>query len=241
MRIAVLSDIHGNLEAFTQVLADIKKAGVDAMVCLGDNIGYGPDPEAVIQLLRKEDIPSVMGNHDLALADDAYLAWFNQLAQKSLALTRVCLSQESIDYCSALPMTRVVEGCLCVHGCPPDSAMTYIFEPSHYELGLIMDSLDQDICFIGHTHLLELYHYDGREIHQSPLGEEKIRLNHTDRYLVNVGSVGQPRDADRQAKYVIYNVRERFLEVRFVPYDIAKTASKILEQGWPEYHARRLW
>jgi predicted phosphodiesterase len=223
------------------VLADIKKAGVDAMVCLGDNIGYGPDPEKVIQLLRKEEIPSVMGNHDLALADDAYLAWFNQLAQKSLVLTRDCLSQESIDYCSTLPMNRVVEGCLCVHGCPPDSAMTYIFEPSHYELGLIMDSLDQDICFIGHTHLLELYRYDGRKIHQSELGEDKIRLNHTDRYLVNVGSVGQPRDANRQAKYVIYNVQERFLEVRFVPYDIAKTASKILEQGWPEYHARRLW
>lgn len=241
MRIAIISDIHGNLEAFKQVLADIKKAGVDGVFCLGDNVGYGPEPEAVVQLLRQEQIPSVMGNHDLALADDAYLTWFNQLAQQSLILTRDCMSTESLEYCKTLPMNRVVDNCLCVHGCPPDSAMTYIFEPSHYELGLIIESLEQDICFIGHTHLLELYRYDGRKIHQNVLGEEKIRLNHTDRYLINVGSVGQPRDEDRQAKYVIYNVRERFLEVRFVRYDIAVTANKILELGWPEYHARRLW
>jgi len=241
MRLAVISDIHGNFEAFKEVLADIQKARVDRIVCLGDNVGYGPEPEAVVNRMGELDWPCVKGNHELALENETVLGWFNFLAQESLVKTKKMLSDESLAYGRSLPANLVVEGCLCVHGCPPDSILTYIIELGEKELVRVFQDMEQEICFVGHTHMLGLIRFDGRQVFSSPLSGE-TGLDRDCRYIVNVGAVGQPRDGlNNRAKYVIYDTSAGRLEVRFVPYDIAVTAGKIIKLGLPEFHARRLW
>ena len=240
MRLAVISDIHGNMEAFLKTLADIDSAAVDQVVCLGDNIGYGPDPEEVVRLVRERRIPCVMGNHELSLVSPKYLEWFNALARQSLVLTRECLSESSMEYIRELPMNMVVGECLCVHGCPPDSAMTYIIELSTRELRARFEAMEQRICFVGHTHILGLYRFDGFHVHTESLGRDLVKLMPDNLYIVNVGGLGQPRDSNLDAKYVIYDDEAGTFEVRFVPYDSLTTANKILEKGWPRLHARRL-
>lgn len=241
MKLAIISDIHGNLEAFNRVLDDLYDANVDACLSLGDNVGYGPEPEQVVDLIKKENIPSVLGNHELAIVQPEFLSWFNALAQKTIMLTAGLLSPEAIDYCRQIPKTMERHKALFVHGCPPDSVLFYIFEQDDLELKRIFWSMSQNICFVGHTHLLEIIEYDGKKIHKNPIGQTQMYLEPTHQYIINVGSVGQPRDPfSKDAKYVIWDPGANLLEVRFVPYNAKVTADKILALGWPEFLARRL-
>jgi predicted phosphodiesterase len=241
MRLAILSDIHGNLEAFKEVLADMAEANIDEAVCLGDNIGYGPEPDEVVKLLREQAIPSVMGNHELSLVDPEYLSWMNPSAQKSLILTAQLLSADTIEYLKTLPPAIPFHGSLCVHGCPPDSVTTYLFELSRKVLKELFLAMPEKVCFVGHTHDLEIFTFDGQKVKGAPLREGVVKLDQENQYLINIGSVGQPRDGNNNAKYVIWDNESGTLEVRFVPYDIATTAEKILKLGFPEFNADRLW
>ena len=112
MRIAVLSDVHGNLEALREVLADIDRSRTDAVLCLGDNIGYGPEPEAVVESIRERGIPCVMGNHELGLVDETYLDWFNTSARLSLLLTRELISSDTLEYMRRLQPSLSFQACL---------------------------------------------------------------------------------------------------------------------------------
>jgi predicted phosphodiesterase len=241
MRLAVISDIHGNLEAFLRVLEDILATRVDMTVCLGDNVGYGPEPELVVRQIRDLEIPCVIGNHELALVDSRYLDWFNSLAQQSIALTSKLVSPNTLEYCRGLPKAMTINECLCVHGCPPDSALTYIFEPSIGELIKIMQRMTERMCFVGHTHSLEIFEYNGLTINNTTIKTQNVHLTADHKYIINVGSVGQPRDGSNSAKYVIWDDESQDLEIRFVAYDIAATADKILRLGWPRFLADRLW
>jgi predicted phosphodiesterase len=241
MRLAVISDIHGNLEAFEEVLKDIDDQEVDAGVCLGDNVGYGPEPEDVVRLIRRLGIPCVMGNHELAVLDHHYLEWFNPEAQRSILLTEQLISYETVSYIESLEASMVYHGCLCVHGCPPDSVTTYIFEPMKRELQRIFEATPEQMCFVGHTHDLEIIHYDGQGVSCRKLFEGPFQLSAKDKYIINVGSVGQPRDGNNNAKYVIWDDESQVLEVRFVPYNIGATAERILQLGFPKFNAIRLW
>jgi len=122
MRIAILSDIHGNLEALEQVLEDLDRQRPDSVVCLGDNVGYGPNPEEVLNIVRERRMPCVMGNHELGVVDAQYLGWFNPLARTSLLVTRQLLSSSSLEYIRDLKPFLIHEEGLFVHGCPPDSS-----------------------------------------------------------------------------------------------------------------------
>ncbi len=241
MRLAIISDIHGNLEALRAVLADLGGQAVDQVGCLGDSIGYGPEPEAVVDILRRRGIPSVMGNHELGLADPSSLAWFNPSARQSLLRTAELLSPETMEYNKGLPRSLVLGGCRLVHGCPPESVTRYLFELSRAALISAMNAVDEPICFVGHTHTLALVSLRDKRLDIRDLGRERVVLGREARHLVNAGSVGQPRDGDNNAKYVIWDDQERLLEVRFVPYDIAATVRGILERGLPEFNAERLW
>jgi predicted phosphodiesterase len=241
MRLAIISDIHGNLEAFKEVLADIDRSQIDGLACLGDNIGYGPDSERVIELVRERDIPSVMGNHELAVVDVKCLDWMNATARKSLVMTHERLSENSIDYIRTLPPAMTYHGSLCVHGCPPDSVVTYLFQLSRAQLKEAFLAMEERVCFLGHTHDLLIISFDGDEVIQASLGNGIVSLHKDHQYIINVGSVGQPRDSNNHAKYVIWDTASESIEVRFVPYDIAATANKIIELGFPEFDARRLW
>jgi len=241
MRLAVLSDIHGNLEAFREVLDDLDCQQVDIVVSLGDNIGYGPEPEAVLRLLRARRIPSICGNHEKGIADPSFLSWFNNSARRSLDITRELLSDESILFSTTLKPTLVVNGCLLVHGCPPDSINTYLFELSDEQVKDLIVAMEQSLCFVGHTHELSLASFDGKEVRRSDLEEGFSYLPEGWKFIINTGSVGQPRDRDKRAKAVIWDDVSRLLEVRCVPYDIAKTAQRILDLGFPDINAKRLW
>lgn len=241
MRLAIISDIHGNLEAFRQVLKDIDASSVDDVACLGDNIGYGPDPEEVVRLLRSRSIASVMGNHELAVLDEACLMKMNPSARRSLLLTKALLSKETLEYIKGLKASMAFHGSLCVHGYPPDSVTTYLFQASETALRQTFLAMKERICFVGHTHDLRLIRFDGENVTWDSLRQGKASLDKDLQYIVNVGSVGQPRDGNNHAKYVIWEPASSTLEVRFIPYDIGATAEKILALGFPEFNARRLW
>jgi len=241
MRVAVMSDIHGNLEAFKAVLADIDNGQVEDIVCLGDNVGYGPEPEAVIQLIRQRDIPCVLGNHELVLTQPRLSHRMNPSAQEAAVITRKLLSPAAIRYSQDLQPAMTFRGALCVHGCPPDSVTTYLFAVSTTHLRRLFRAMDEKICFAGHTHDLEIISFDGENVSRNRLDRGLVDLHKEIQYIINVGSVGQPRDGNNKAKYLIWDTDLATIDVRFIPYDIAKTADKILELGFPEYNATRLW
>lgn len=241
MRWAIISDIHGNLEAFRQVLADIDRSRVDGIACMGDNIGYGPEPEEVVNVVRNRNIPCVMGNHELAVVDPESLKWMNSTARRSILLTLDLISPETVEYIRNMKPSMGFHQALCVHGCPPDSVTTYLHEASQARFNKLFRDMKERICFVGHTHDLEIISFDGTGVTRDRLPEGSARLAWDRQYIISVGSVGQPRDGNNNAKYVIWDDSSSSVEVRFVAYDIAATAGKIRALGFPEYNAIRLW
>ena len=241
MRIAIISDIHGNMDAFQQVLIDINKNCIDAVFCLGDNIGYGPEPEEVLRILKEETIPSVLGNHEMACINCSMLEWFNPAASESLKKTIQMLSPGSVKFIAGLKKSMVCHGCRFVHGFPPDSPTIYLFQVSRKNIFRFMSQMKERICFIGHTHELRIIEFDGEKCIPYLLKMGITKLKGQCRYIVNVGSVGQPRDGDNRAKYVIWDTDGDIIEVRFVRYDIEKVVRKIIAAGLPEVHAKKLW
>jgi predicted phosphodiesterase len=241
MRLAVISDIHGNLDAFNQVLADIDRSKVDEIICLGDNIGYGPEPDQVIKTVQARRISSVIGNHELAVIQPKFLKWFNPVARKSIQKSLPLLSERSLSYISKQKSFFVAHGCRFVHGFPPDSALIYMFQVSEHRKRLALKNMRENVCFVGHTHMLEMIRYDGLSCDTKSLNEGITDLEYEEKYIFNIGSVGQPRDGDNRAKYAIWDVSDHTLEIRSVPYDIGSVVDKMKKAGLPEAHARRLW
>ena len=239
-KLAIVSDIHGNRDALEEVLKDIEALSVAQIFSLGDNIGYGPEPEAVIQMLQDRNIPSVLGNHELAVTDASELDWFNPVARESLLKTIDMLSAASIERIHQFPYCRVEDDYRFVHGFPPDSPVIYQFQVSDDDLVKTFSELQEHIFFTGHTHYPEIVEYDADAIQKYKLGRKTLTLKTGARYIINVGSVGQPRDGDNNAKYVLFDTAAQTVELRYVPYDIESTVQKILDAGLPEAHALRL-
>jgi len=240
-RIAVMSDIHGNLEAFHSVLADIDAQQLERIVNLGDIVGYGPEPEACVQLLRQRGIATVLGNHEHGLVEASARNWFNPQAKKALDRTRALISDDTLMYFRTLPRTLTVEGALFVHGCPPGLVSKYLYELDINALRETFALYDNTLCFVGHTHELELISLVNGDVARKDLGKGVCALDPANRHLINAGSVGQPRDGDNKAKYIVWEPAAARLEVRYVAYDIAKTAARIMEVGLPTVYADRLW
>ena len=241
MKTAIISDIHGNLEALTAVLSDIDQTNITKIICLGDCIGYGPESEEVLVEMRRRNIPTIIGNHEMAVCDSRYLNWFNPHAQMSVKKAIATLSDDSVEMIKNLPTSIVAEACRYVHGYPPDDTRDYLFQKMPNQLIRTFKAMEERICFVGHTHDLELVHFDGRQIERQVLDEGKTTLLPELQYLINVGSVGQPRDGSNHAKYVVYDAESHQIDVRFITYDIAATVKKIKAAGLPESHANRLW
>ena len=239
-KIAVLSDIHSNRDAFDEVLRDIGSLGITAIFSLGDNIGYGPEPEAVIDCLTERGIPSVLGNHELAVTDPSELDWFNPVARESLRKTVAMLSEQAIDRIHQFPYCRVQDTCRFVHGFPPDSPVIYQFQVTAEELAETFAALPEQIFFTGHTHYPEIIESLDGHIERSEFYRGIRQMDPQGRYIVNVGSVGQPRDGNNNAKYVVFDPEALTVELRYVPYDVEAVVAKILAAGLPESHATRL-
>jgi diadenosine tetraphosphatase ApaH/serine/threonine PP2A family protein phosphatase len=228
------------MEAFQAAVVDIGASRIDTIISLGDNIGYGPESEEVTQLIREYNIPSVMGNHELGLIDRTYLKNFNPTARKSLNKTASQLSDSSNRYIRKLKFYLVKYGMRFVHGFPPDSVITYQFLVSDADVRKAFRKFDENISFTGHSHYLELIDSDGENLTRRPLAREIVHLDREHRYIINVGSVGQPRDGDKHAKYAVMDTDAYTIEIKYVEYDVMKTVKKILKAGFPATNARRL-
>ncbi len=245
MRLAILSDIHGNLEALTAVLADLDAQGPDATYCLGDTVGYGPDPEACVALVRERGIASVMGNHEHAMGSEHNKRWFNPKPRMALDITESMLSPGALAWCRSLPRDLVVdtpEGpCRLVHGFPPRNLHLYLYQVRDRNLRRGFDNCSESVIFVGHTHDLSRVTFDGHDTRRRSLSGGVTRLDPALRHMVNVGSVGQPRDdIDKSAKYALWDSAAHTVDMRFVPYDAAPTARKIIAAGIPRTYAERL-
>jgi diadenosine tetraphosphatase ApaH/serine/threonine PP2A family protein phosphatase len=204
-------------------------------------IGYGPDPEDIVSIIREREIPTIMGNHELILVDPHYLEWFNPLARESIKKTIPKLSKDSINFITHMQKYITSNGAHFVHGFPPDSALTYLFQIEEPAFCDTFENMQENICFVGHTHKLEIVSYSGGAVIRGPLKKGILNLNDDKKYIINAGSVGQPRDGNNNAKYLIWDTTENTIEVRYIPYHIAKVTNKIIDAGLPEAHAHRLW
>lgn len=241
MRLAVIADIHGNYQALQAVLADMDGIGVDAVVSLGDNIGYGPEPEEVVRALMERDVPSVIGNHELALHSRSSFLRLNPVPRISLEITRQLMSAETLAYCLSLPVYLVRHGARFVHGCPPESVTTYLWNPSDTRLARIFASFAEPFCFFGHTHDLACYVAHGQHCQMEEAALKTRVLAPDCRYVINPGSAGQPRDDfNNQAKYGIWDQDGHTFAQRAVPYDVEKTVSLLKERNFPRSNADRL-
>ncbi|NLX19815.1 MAG: metallophosphoesterase [Desulfobulbus sp.] len=242
MKVAILADIHGNFQALKAVLADISRLSVDRIFSLGDNIGYGPEPEEVVQSLIRNGVHSVMGNHELGLASSSYSARFHVTARDSLHLTRSLLSAASLAWLTSLPAFSVWEDTRFVHGCPPESMTVYLFNPSETRLQRVFAAYPESICFAGHIHDLAWHRMENGAVTSSPLPLGRSDLTGQGRHLFLCGSVGQPRDMfNWHAKYVLWDQAAATIEVRDVEYDVQTTVQLLKERGFPGSNAKRLF
>lgn len=232
VRRAIVSDIHGNLEALTTVLADIQSQGCSQVICLGDIVGYGPEPNACIDLARNFDA-TILGNHDLAALFDP--EGFSNSAEQAILWTRKQLesgdSQERclarLDFLANLPRTRREGNLLFVHGSVRNPINEYVFPEDIYN-GRKMEklfSMIQRVCFQGHTHVPGIFRSDMSFQRPEEFGH-KVELT-GEKAMINVGSVGQPRDGDWRSCYVILD--ENTVHFRRVEYDVDVTIRKIYD------------
>ncbi|MDD2219761.1 MAG: metallophosphoesterase family protein [Desulfoplanes sp.] len=239
MPIAVISDIHANLEAFEAVLADIENRKITDIICLGDCIGYGPNPEEVVRLVQKRAITCVLGNHEMGVLHAPSEAWFNPKARINVQATRAMLSTNSLDFLATFPRHIIKKDALFVHGFPPDSPFVYLYQKEGEELEKALRAMLHPLAFVGHTHELVLAGIHHGQLETTILSEGPLNLGY-EKCIVNVGSVGQPRDGNNAAKYVIWDNEAGTIEVCFVPYDFATTIGKIKALGFPDYYGERL-
>jgi len=240
MRIAVLSDIHGNLEAFQAVIVDMEKQQIDKVVCLGDLIGYGPDPEEVVALFQKKCFFSVLGNHEAALQTKKMRDWLNFQARENSLHTEKLLSPQSISYCCGLKKSALFGDALCVHGFPPSSVVKYLTTIPESEIVSFFQKGDTPLCFVGHSHELLMVSWENQKLQKETLTKGLYVLSASAQYLINAGSVGQPRDGNNNAKYLIWDSEKSTIEVRYIPYDIKTTIRKINDRGFPQVYGLRL-
>ena len=238
MRVLLIADIHANLVALEAVIED---AGpVDAVWCLGDVIGYGPRPNECSAWVEEHAAVTVVGNHDWACLGRLDLDEFNDAAHAATLWTIDRLTPHAHNWIDSLP-NRYIEGDMTlVHGSPRHPVWEYVQRPATAAANFPF--FDTDICFIGHTHVPVIFPEElarkGEAIYQPPVGEI-ITLNHG-RYLVNPGSVGQPRDGDPRAAYALFDPDTREIEFRRLAYDVKQTQCQMQEEDLPPSLVARL-
>ncbi len=217
MKIGLIADIHSNAVALAAVLKNM--GDVDAIICAGDIVGYGPYPNETIELLKKHNVKCVMGEHDRAiLTGDT--EWFNTVTADTLRWTIRHVTKDSLNFIKALPDHIELDGMTVYHG-NPGSMKDLIVEYEPEKLCSVFDSVGHKVFTYGHTHI--------------PLIKEC-----GDKIILNPGSVGQPRDGNNEASYAVWDTEKRTFELRRVKYDLKQVQDKILAEGLPDLMAERL-
>ncbi len=236
MRIAIFSDIHGNLEALEAVLHDAAEQKCTHFVCLGDVVGYNANPHECVARIQEMDCPIVKGNHDEQASLIESSRDFNELAEHAIEWTREHLTNDDKEWLRDLRLQRQVRDFSIVHATLDTPA----------QWGYVLNNLDAaasftyqhtTVCFFGHTHVpMAFIRDDGvRRVRV-----EQLRIEMAKKYFVNVGSVGQPRDGDWRAAYCVYNIDNECVEQRRVKYDLPVAQKKIIDAGLPRLLAERL-
>ena len=237
MLCAVLSDIHGNHDALRAVLDDIEQTNADETICLGDIVGYGAEPVECVREIRRRNIATIAGNHDFAATGRMLVENFNEEARRSVQWTRAMLGAEDAVYLENLPLLLDRDGFVGFHATLFDpEAFDYILSP--YDAASSFVVLEQRAGFFGHSHLPGAFIERKDEV--TAYNAQRIRLREGSRGLFNVGSVGQPRDNDPRAAYMLYDTDTHCAELRRVRYDVGASVAKILAAGLPEVNAYRL-
>ena len=230
MRIAVISDIHSNLEALTKAMEIIGRQSIDEIICLGDVVGYGANPNECIELVRKHCGAVIKGNHEEAVEHISLTEHFTDDARSAVFWTRKQLTEENIRYLRTLPLFHKAHDLLFVHAspCNPEE-WHYIFDSS--DVSQVFNCFSELICFIGHTHSPMVF----------SMGEQPRRITREQRVLINVGSVGQPRDRNPDLSFGIFDTGAWTYENIRSPYDVETAAGKIMKTTLPPKLGQRLF
>jgi diadenosine tetraphosphatase ApaH/serine/threonine PP2A family protein phosphatase len=242
MRLGIFSDVHANLEALSAVIEAIRREHVDVQYCLGDVVGYGASPNECADIVRRFAKVTILGNHDAAVAGRMDYSYYYEAARRALDLHASMLSPENMAWLRQLPYMHKVEGTnvhLC-HGSPVRlEEFDYIFAPEQARDCLpYYDELGH-LTMIGHSHLCKVFELTPEEVTELPA--RKFTLRPDRKYIISVGSTGQPRDYDNRASYVTYDTESREFDFRRVAYDIESAAQKIFEAHLERNFAHRLF
>ena len=237
MRYAIVSDIHSNIEAlegaFAMLDADVQ------VLCLGDIVGYGPNPNECVARIRERATATVLGNHDVAAIDDFGLAYFNPAAREAMVWTQQVLTAENLAWLNSLGYEHRLPELLLVHGAPHEYFEYILDKPAALRA---FGATDAPVIFVGHTHIAEVYTLaaDGALTHRHLQQGGDVALEAGHRYLINVGSIGQPRDLNPRASFAIYDTVEQRVSIVRFPYPIESVREKIALAHLPDALGRRL-
>ncbi len=235
----VISDIHGNLEALLATLESIKsyKKKIDKIICLGDIVGYGADPGECIRITREISDVILAGNHDFAVCEQTSIEAFNAYARAAVLWSRDALNEDEINFLKDLPLIYGEKSTDFVHSSlhRPESWRYLSGTPDTY---IDFQIMEKNVLFVGHTHVPVIFENEGMEVKR--LNSSELFLNPNKKYIINPGSVGQPRDRDQRASFSIFDLENKSIETIRVEYDIKEAQRKILNAGLPEVLANRL-
>lgn len=236
MRLAIFSDVHANLEALEAVLNDAREHHCTGFACLGDLVGYNANPRECLQIIRGLNCPTVKGNHDEQASRAQGSGDFNEMAERAMTWTRTQLSEEDRAWLRDLRLQRQVRDFTIVHATlDTPGQWGYVFRDLDASASFTYQHTT--LCFFGHTHVQGAFIRDGGA---GQSRSEQIHIEFGKKYLINAGSVGQPRDGDWRAAYCIYHADENLVEQRRVRYDVELAQKKIIDAGLPRPLAARL-
>ncbi len=236
MRFAIIGDIHANFHALEAVLADAHSQMCTHYVCMGDIVGYNAYPRECVDIIRRLDCPVVKGNHDEQASIEGEQEGFNALAEQAINWTRAQLTKEDKDWLRNLRLQRQVRDFTIVHA-TLDTPQKWGYVFNQLDAAASFSYQHTNVCFIGHTHSPKAYVRDG-SVRTLPL--DILSIEQGKKYLINAGSVGQPRDGDWRPAYCIYDTSTNEVHLRRVEYDIAGAQKAIIDAGLPRKLAERL-
>lgn len=237
MRYAIFSDIHSNVEAFEAVISALKTERIDEYICGGDIVGYGAEPGRCIEMAKEISDNVICGNHDLGASGSFDISSFTPSAREAVLWTAGQLKDSDNDYFGALKYVYEDSRIAVVHGSLDEPEEFYYILRAR-DAVKTFDLMKTRICFVGHTHAPAIFRKSGKDV--SVLREKNTNMENKDLYIVNVGSVGQPRDGDPRACYAVFDADKKYVEIKRAPYDIEKAQRKIRAAGLPPLLADRL-
>ena len=242
MRLGIFSDVHSNLEALQAVLRAYEGEGIDRYICLGDTVGYGADPQACSDIVRRLAGVSIVGNHDAAVSGRMDYSYYYDAARRVLDMHANSLSDDEMAWLGALPYSRRYPelGIKLCHGSPiEEREFDYIFAPEQaFSLLPFYHMLDQ-ITFIGHSHLCRVFALTASTVEE--IAAKQFYVDRERKFVISVGSIGQPRDYDNRASYTVFDTDSRMFQFKRVEYDIETAANRIFTAGLERNFGNRLF